>query len=232
MAQGVPIEPMVVEPVTLEGQLVRLEPLSRDHLADLTDAATDPTVWRWMPERNDTPELMASWLDRATMSGGGTQLPFATIERSSGRAVGSTRYLAIEPSHRRLEIGWTWLARQARGHGLNDEAKLLLLRHAFEVLGCQRVEFKTDARNQRSRGALDGIGATHEGVFHKHMINHDDSVRDSAWYRVVDDDWPTVERHLVARLASHLAPSAQAAQVAQATEAAEAAQATEAAEAS
>jgi RimJ/RimL family protein N-acetyltransferase len=199
-----PSGPMDVRPLTLEGSLIRLEPLSRSHLADLTEAATDASVWRWMAERNDTPAAMRAWLDRA-MQAGEAQLPFATIERSSSRAVGSTRYLAIERSHRRLEIGWTWLAATARGRGLNDEAKLLLLRHAFETLGCQRVEFKTDARNERSRGALSGIGATYDGTFQKHMLNHDGRVRDSAWYRVLDDEWPSVERRLEERLAPHRA---------------------------
>ena len=196
---------MVVAPVTLEGQLVRLEPLSRRHLADLVLAAADPTVWTWMTEDNSAPAQLEAWFERAVAESGGSQLPFATVERSSGQTLGSTRYMAIERPHRRLEIGWTWLSGAARGRGLNDEAKLLLLRHAFQELGCQRVEFKTDADNARSRAALSGIGATHEGIFRKHMINHDGRIRHSAWYRVLDEEWPAVERHLVARLAPHLA---------------------------
>ena len=195
---------MTVEPVLLEGRLVRLEPLGTAHLADLTEAAADPSVWRWMPERNETPEAMQAWFDRARSIAGTSQLPFAILERRTGRAVGSTRYLAIERPHRRLEIGWTWLAAGARGRGLNDEAKLLLLGHAFDVLGCQRVEFKTDVLNARSRGALLGIGASYEGTFRKHMINQGERVRDSAWYSVLDDDWPSVRRHLEARLERHL----------------------------
>lgn len=202
------LTPMIVEPVDLEGVLVRLEPLRGAHLADLIEAAADPSVWRWMPERNETPEQVRAWFERAQAVTGGSQLPFAILERSSGHAVGSTRYLAIERQHRRLEIGWTWLAAGARGRGLNDEAKLLLLRHAFDVLGCQRVEFKTDALNERSRGALLGIGATYQGTFRKHMINQGERVRDSAWYCVLDDDWPRVERHLEARLERHLPGSA------------------------
>ena len=195
---------MHVVPVTLEGTLVRLEPLGQQHLADLIDAAADPSVWRWMPEENLTPPQMEAWFSRAMTEAGGAQLPFATIERRSGRAMGSTRYLAIERQHLRLEIGWTWLTSSARGRGLNDEAKLLMLRHAFERLGCRRVEFKTDALNERSRGALLGIGATYEGTFRKHMISHGRYNRDSAWYSILDEAWPDVERHLSARLAAHL----------------------------
>lgn len=197
--------PMIVEPVTLEGVLVRLEPLGERHLADLTAVAADRSIWRWMPEEDSTPEAMRGWLDRALeATASGSQSAFATIERASGRAVGSTRYLAIEPLHRRLEIGWTWLAATARGRGLNDEAKLLQLRHAFETLGSRRVEFKTDSRNERSRGALAGIGATFEGIHRKHMLNHGVDSRDSAWYSIVDDEWPAVRVRLEARLAPHL----------------------------
>ena len=152
------------------------------------------------------------WFTRAMAEAGRAQLPFATLERGTGRAVGSTRYLAIERQHLRLEIGWTWLMSAARGRGLNDEAKLLMLRHAFEQLGCRRVEFKTDANNERSRGALLGIGANYEGIFRKHMISHGDRNRDSAWYSILDDDWPAVERLLEQRLARHLGRAADSGQ--------------------
>ena len=158
-----------------------------------------------MPEEADTPDGMRRWLDGSlAATSSGNQQPFATIEVASGGVVGSTRYLAIEPGHRRVEIGATWLSDMARGRGLNDDAKALLLRHAFEVLGCQRVEFKTDARNARSRGALAGIGATIEGIARKHMISHGGRTRDSAWYSVVDDDWPSVSALLETRLQRHL----------------------------
>lgn len=197
---------MVVSPVVLDGSLVRLEPLAERHLPDLTEVAADGSVWRWMPEADTTPAQMRAWLERALEGAAtGTQLPFATVERASGRAVGSTRYLAIERTHRRLEIGWTWLASAVRGRGFNDEAKLLQLRHAFEVVGVRRVEFKTDSRNERSRGALAGIGATYEGIHRKHMINHDASTRHSAWYSIIDDEWPQVRAHLQERLARHVA---------------------------
>jgi RimJ/RimL family protein N-acetyltransferase len=202
---------MIVEPVVLEGSLVRLEPLAQRHLADLTEVAADQGVWRWMPQDESTPERMQVWLDEAIVAAAtGVQSPFATIERATGRAVGSTRYLAVEPAHRRLEIGWTWLAASARGRGINDEAKLLQMRHAFEVLGCRRVEFKTDSRNERSRRALTGIGGTFEGIHRKHMIVHGDRTRHSAWYSVIDDEWPEVRRRLETRLSRHLNEAGQA----------------------
>ncbi|MBA2315299.1 MAG: GNAT family N-acetyltransferase, partial [Chloroflexi bacterium] len=130
----------------------------------------------------------------------GTELPFVTVERATGRPIGSSRYLNIALEHRRLEIGWTWVARAWQGRGANREAKLLMLEHAFEALGCLRVEFKTDALNERSRAALLGIGATFEGVFRKHMLMPDGRNRDSAWYSITDDDWPDVRARLRASL--------------------------------
>ena len=119
---------------------------------------------------------------------------------ATGTAVGSTRYLALRPEHRSLEIGWTWLAPSAWGTGANTEAKLLQLEHAFEALGCRRVEFKTDALNERARGALAGLGARFEGIHRKHMLVRGGENRDSAWYAILDDDWPRVRTHLLTRL--------------------------------
>ena len=127
------------------------------------------------------------------------QIPFAVLV--AGREVGSTRYLAIEPEHRRVEIGGTWLVRSQWGTGANVETKLLLLEHAFERWGAMRVEFKTDARNQRTRGSLLALGAKFDGIFRKHMIVTD-GIRDSAWYSILDDDWPAVKERLQARLAA------------------------------
>ena len=118
----------------------------------------------------------------------------------SGRAVGSTRFLALRPEHRSLEIGWTWLAPSAWGTGANTEAKLLQLEHAFEALGCRRVEFKTDALNERARAALAGLPARFEGIHRKHMLVRDGESRDSAWYSIVDDEWPSVGGGLSDRL--------------------------------
>jgi RimJ/RimL family protein N-acetyltransferase len=131
----------------------------------------------------------------------GTEIPFATVSQATGEPIGSTRYLALRPEHRSLEIGWTWLHPSAWGTGANAEAKLLQLRHAFEELGCRRVEFKTDALNERARAALEAIGAAFEGVHRKHMLVRDGENRDSAWYAIVDDDWPAARTRLEQRLA-------------------------------
>ena len=130
----------------------------------------------------------------------GLELAFATVLLETGTAVGSTRFLALRPEHRSVEIGWTWLAPSAWGTGANTEAKLLQLEHAFEVLGCRRVEFKTDALNERANPALAALPARFEGIHRKHMLVRDGENRDSAWYSVVDDEWPTVRRALRERL--------------------------------
>jgi RimJ/RimL family protein N-acetyltransferase len=188
-------------PVTLEGSAVRLEPLDRRHLADLTKSGRAASIWTWMFEPLSDPARMEAWLETARANAAaGTELPFATVERASGRAVGSTRYMSLALEHRRLEIGWTWLAPAGQGTALNTEAKLLQLEHAFERVGCRRVEFKTDALNERSRAALLAIGARFEGVFRKHMIMADGRERDSAYYSILDDEWPEVRDALRERL--------------------------------
>ena len=187
----------------LEGERARLEPLDERHVPGLLAAATDPATWTWLFERLDDEAVLRAWLaDALRARDAGTELPFATLDARTGRVVGSTRYMAIAPAHRRLEIGWTWLAPAAWGTGINVEAKLLLLTHAFETLGAMRVELKTDARNERSRTAILALGAQFEGVFRKHMRMADGRIRDSAWYAVTDDDWPVVRARLVARLAA------------------------------
>jgi RimJ/RimL family protein N-acetyltransferase len=187
----------------LQGERVRLEPLEERHVPGLLAAAADPATWTWLFARLDDEVAMRAWLaDALRARDAGTEIPFATLDATTGRVVGSTRYLAIVPAHRRLEIGWTWLAPAAWGTGINVEAKLLLLTHAFEALGAMRVELKTDARNERSRAAILALGATFEGIFRKHMRMADGRIRDSAWYAITDDEWPAVRERLVARLAA------------------------------
>lgn len=185
---------------TLEGRLVRLEPLGRRHAAGLWEASRDPRTWRWLPipQPSTRPELDAWVEDALRTAATGAEMPFATIRTE--RVVGSTRFLALRPEHASVEIGWTWLDPSAWGAGVNVEAKLLMLRHAFEAWGCRRVELKTDARNERSRGAMEAMGATFEGTHRKHMLVRGGENRDSAWYSVTDDEWPTVELGLTARL--------------------------------
>ncbi|MEO8462976.1 MAG: GNAT family N-acetyltransferase [Chloroflexota bacterium] len=186
-----------VTPVVLTGQRVRLEPLSLDHLDDLVGVGLDASIWALTVARPTDPAGIEAWIRAALgAAASGTDLPFATIDLASGRAVGSTRFMSIVPDHRRLEIGWTWLGTAYQRTGANREAKLLQLVHAFEVLGANRVEFKTDARNEKSRRALLGIGATFEGVFRGHMIMPTGPLRDSAFYSVLADEWPEVKARL------------------------------------
>ncbi|HWF74174.1 MAG TPA: GNAT family N-acetyltransferase [Solirubrobacteraceae bacterium] len=187
----------------LEGERVVLEPLSSRHAADLLEASQAPEIWRWMPYSVNGPGGFAAWLERAVAdTAAGREGAFATIDRASGRAIGSSRYLTLRPEHRGLEIGHTWLAPAAWGTGANAEAKLLMLGHAFEELDCLRVEFKTDARNERSRAALAALPARFEGIFRSHMVvPYGDGVRDSAYYSVIASEWPQVRAALVARVA-------------------------------
>jgi N-acetyltransferase len=190
------------ETPTLEGRLVRLEPLGPQHADDLWEASRDPRVWRWLPiEQPQTREEWKAWLEGAVeRTEAGLELAFATVLRAAGTAVGSTRYLALRPEHRSLEIGWTWLAPSAWGTGANTEAKLLQLEHAFEAFGCRRVEFKTDALNERARPALAGLPAEFEGIHRNHMLVRGGVSRDSAWYSIVDTEWPAVRDALRRRL--------------------------------
>ena len=187
----------------LQGERVRLEPLDERHVPGLLAAAADPATWTWLFEPLDNETALRAWLaDALRARDAGTEMPFAALDASTGRVVGSTRYMGIVPAHRRLEIGWTWLTPAIWGTGINVEAKLLLLTHAFDVLGAMRVELKTDARNERARAAILALGAQFEGVFRKHMRMADGRIRDSAWYAITDEDWPAVRTRLVARLAA------------------------------
>jgi N-acetyltransferase len=182
----------------LEGRIVRLEPIAEAHREPLRAAAErDPEIHRYTL----LPMLgFDRWFDLARDST--TETPLVT--HIDGVAAGSSRFMNIDADHRRAEIGWTWLARPYWGTGANVEAKYLMMRHAFETWGAMRVEFKTDARNEPARGALLGIGATFEGIFRKHMILQD-AIRDSAWYAVVDDDWPRVKALLEQKIERRVA---------------------------
>jgi RimJ/RimL family protein N-acetyltransferase len=188
---------------TLEGTLVRVEPLAAAHEAGLRQAAADPQIWRWMPlDASASAAHFERWFsDALAQSAAGTEAAFVIIGRASNAVLGSTRYLALSPEHRGLEIGWTWLAPTAWRTGVNIETKLLLLGYAFETLGCVRVELKTDARNERSRAAIEGIGARFEGILRQHRVLADGTLRDSAYYSVLDSEWPAVAAALRERLA-------------------------------
>jgi RimJ/RimL family protein N-acetyltransferase len=191
-----------LEPVTLQGRLVRLEPLALEHVPLLAEVALDPAIWRWTIARPRTVDELRSWA-AAALAGrdAGTELPFATIDVATGRPIGSSRFMTIVLEHRRVEIGWTWVAPAWQRTGANREAKLLMLGHAFDTLGCRRVEFKTDSLNEPSRTALLGIGAQFEGIFRNHMVMPDGRMRHSAYYSVIDDEWPSVRAGLERSLA-------------------------------
>jgi len=186
----------------LEGRIVVVEPLAPRHEPGLWRAASDPEVWRWLPwNGGESEEAFHTWMqDALERSESGADCAFAVLDAATGEPLGSTRYLALRPEHRGLEIGWTWLGPAAWRTGANAEAKLLLLQHAFDDLGCMRVEFKTDALNTRARGALEALPARFEGVFAKHMLVREDTVRDSAWYAITDEEWPAARANLERRI--------------------------------
>ena len=187
---------------TLEGRIVRLEPMTWSHADGLRAASSDARTWTWLPilqpqTRAQLDEWLGTALDAAAR---GTELPLVTIARSDGRVIGSTRYLAPRPEHRSVEIGWTWLHPDAWQTGANVEAKLLMLSHAFGTWRCRRVELKTDALNERSRAAIVALGASFEGVHRKHQLVRGTENRDTAWYSILDDEWPAVRELLERRL--------------------------------
>ena len=199
--------PMRIEPVTLEGRHIRLEPLDDTHFEGLCAIAFDEALWRLqvsrMHDREDLRQYVA--LARADQLRG-SALPFATIDRASGQVVGSTRFGNIERTHRRVEIGWTWLARPWQRTAANTEAKLLMLTHAFERWGCLRVELKTDVLNEQSRRAMLRIGAREEGILRSHMQAWDGRRRDTVYFSILDHEWPEVRAGLAAKLAGPSRP--------------------------
>jgi RimJ/RimL family protein N-acetyltransferase len=190
----------------LQGRIVALEPLEPRHEEGLWRAAGDPDVWRWMTVNAGVDrDVFGTWFqDALAAARESREAPFAIVAADDGRPVGSSRYLTLRPEHRGLEIGYTWMARETWGKGHNVEAKLLLLEHAFERLGCMRVEFKTEAKNERSRAALAALPAQFEGVFRSHMIVRGGELRDSAYYSVTEDEWPAVKTALLARVEARL----------------------------
>jgi RimJ/RimL family protein N-acetyltransferase len=188
----------------LAGRRVVIEPLAVAHLDGLAAAATDGEMFRWMMGFDLTdPAVLEAWVDNALAAADrGLEVPFVVRSADDARVLGSTRFLALSLEHLCAEVGWTWYARSTWGTGINVETKLLLLGHAFEAAGLRRVEFKTDARNERSRGALTALGAQFEGIFRKHKVLPGGGVRDSAYYSVIDDEWPVVRAGLIGRLAS------------------------------
>ena len=189
---------MIVWPVTLTGQVVRLEPLTIEHTADLTLAGQDESIWQYMLYGSiHTHDQIRAWIqDLLDRQKAGTDLPFAVVLLKTGRAIGATRYLEIRPEHRGLEIGGTWYAVDYQRTPVNTECKYLLLKHAFEALGCIRVQFKTDLRNERSQRALYRIGAIKEGILRNHMIMPDGTFRDSVYYSILASEWPKVKTRL------------------------------------
>ena len=192
---------MIASPVVLEGRHVRLEPLTQAHHAALCAIGLDPELWELIPYRVGTPEDMAAYIQTAlNFQAAGSALPFATVHAPSGQVIGSTRFMNIDMANRRVEIGATWIAQPWRRTAVNTEAKYLMLRHAFETLGCIRVELKTDALNQRSRNAIRRIGATEEGTLRQHMVTWNGRLRDSVYFSILDSEWPWVKQDLEQKL--------------------------------
>ncbi len=188
---------MKITPVSLSGRFVRLEPLSLIHIDRLCEVGLDEELWKvtmtLIRTRDDLKNYIATALSWEAQ---GTALPFVIIEQASAKAVGSTRFANIDHDNRRLEIGWTWIARPWQRTVVNTETKYLLLTHAFEKLSCIRVEFKTDSINEQSRTALLRIGAKEEGILRNHMITPGGRIRHSVYYSIIDTEWPALKRNL------------------------------------
>lgn len=192
-----------IHPITLTGRIVRLEPLTEAHVPDLAVAGADDSIWQFMPYGLvTTEEKMRGWVrEILSRQARGTDLVFAVIHLETGGAIGSTRYMDIQRQHRGLEIGGTWYSPAYQRTAVNTECKYLLLAHAFERLGCLRVQLKTDLRNERSQRAIERIGAVREGVLRDHMILPDGYVRSSVYYSILAAEWPAVKARLEQKLA-------------------------------
>ena len=192
--------PLQIEfPVTIEGSVVRLEPVRLDHAAQLWQVAKDhlDDIFRWFPYRMRTREDFDGLVANASAEQErGESVVFATVEKSSGRVIGSTRFMNIDRANRRVEIGSTWIAPPWQRTAVNTEAKYLMLRHAFDVWGCIRVELKTDALNEKSRNAILRIGAKEEGTLRRHLITHTGRVRDTVYFSILDSEWADAKSRL------------------------------------
>jgi RimJ/RimL family protein N-acetyltransferase len=190
------------QPVTLNGNVVRLEPLEMEHAEALFAAAADPSIWTYLtvPQFKSLRDVRA-WIEQSQAAQrAGTDLPFAVILKESGTPVGSTRFMDIRRKDRGLEIGWTWYAPAVQRTAVNTETKLLLFTHAFEQLGAVRVQLKTDSRNLRSQGAIERLGAVKEGVLRRHMLTWSGIYRDTVYYSVIAEEWPNVKERLISFL--------------------------------
>lgn len=194
---------MQIKPVTLEGGFVRLAPLKLSHLPELFEAANDESLWLLSSNNVKTREDMLRYVETALGEfERKISLPFVTIEKSSGKIIGSTRFGNIAPEHRKTEIGWTWINPEWQRTKINTEAKLLMLTHAFESWNCVRVELKTDVLNEKSRRAILRIGAKEEGILRQHLITDTGRFRDTVYFSIIDSEWQTVKTALQEKLRS------------------------------
>jgi N-acetyltransferase len=195
----------IAAPLTLEGSIVRLEPLRSEHAQLFWEAAKEALddIFRWIPYSMETPEDFQRLIEKSfAEQDRGESIVFATVERKSQRVIGSTRFMNIDRANRRVEIGSTWIAPPWQRTAVNTEAKYLMLRHAFEVWQCLRVELKTDALNQKSRNAILRLGAKEEGTFRKHLITSTGRIRDTIYFSILDTEWPDVKARLQSKLSS------------------------------
>ncbi len=190
-----------MSPITLEGTHVRLEPLSESHHDALCEVGLDPDLWKLIPTQIlDRDQMMRVIRAQLAEQDKGLSLPFATVDRASQKVVGSTRFMNIDLANKRLEIGSTWIAKPWQRTAINTEAKFLMMRHAFETVGCNRVEWKTDSLNTQSRNAILRLGARQEGIFRQHMVTWSGRLRDTVYFSVIAPEWPEVKAGLAAKL--------------------------------
>lgn len=198
---------MNIKPVVLEGKFARLEPIRRQHwkpLWEVAKASVDD-IFRWIPYPMQTPEHFEQWADKALQEQErGESVVFVTVERTSGKLIGSTRFMNIDFANRRVEIGSTWIAPAWQRTATNTEAKYLMLRHAFEEWKCIRVELKTDALNEKSRNAILRIGAKEEGTLRRHLVTWTGRVRDTVYFSILDSEWPEVKAKLEEKLSQNV----------------------------